>query len=111
MPVLHAVALAATWSASFVGVVYAAATGDDAGLWANVAVNGAAVGALGYVAKRFADGSLVAQPIAEVLANDARREQTLLRSIDALATLVHEAEKREDVIRELLIARHRNGDP
>lgn len=64
--------------------------------WAQLGGVTVAMGALAYVAKRFADGSIVARPVNEVLDANAKRE-------DQYKAMLEDANKREDGYRSLLL--------
>lgn len=85
--------------------ILAATTSTDFGPWAQVGGTATAVGALAYVAKLLADGKLVAQPIAEVLAAGERRERDLADLVDKHKVLALESHEREKALRDVLIDR------
>lgn len=64
--------------------------------WAQLGGVTVAMGALAYVAKRFADGSIVARPVNEVLDANAKRE-------DQYKAMLEDANAREDGYRSLLL--------
>lgn len=109
----HAAAAIGTAVAGSVGsmgtAILAATGGADFGPWAQVGGTATAVGALAYVAKLLADGRLVAQPIAEVLAAGERRERDLAGLVDKHAVLARESHEREIALRDVLLDRRGGG--
>lgn len=77
-------------------------TGGAAAPWVQLGGIAASMSALAYVAKRFADGSIVARPVADMQDASARREERF-------AELLEDANQREDAHRALLMAKRMEG--
>lgn len=74
-----------------------AASGEVVGPWVSGGGSFAAVGGLAYLAKKFANGELVAANTGMLIQQGAAREERVLG-------LVEDAKSREDALRALLIA-------
>jgi hypothetical protein len=74
-----------------------AASGEVVGPWVSGGGSFAAVGGLAYLAKKFANGELVAANTGLLIQQGAAREERLLRLED-------DAHDREDALRALLLA-------
>lgn len=83
---------------AFISVVAQVTTDATANpsTWAQLGGVTVAMGALAYVAKRFADGSIVARPVNEVLEANAQREAQY-------KAMLEDANAREDGYRSLLL--------
>jgi hypothetical protein len=75
---------------------------SDVGPWVQAGGITAAMAALGYIAKRFADGSIVSLQVSEIIHAGAKREE-------ALAEMVADARDREDAYRALLLSKGLHG--
>lgn len=74
-----------------------AASGEVVGPWVSGGGSFAAVGGLAYLAKKFANGELVAANTGLLIQQGAAREERLLR-------VEEQAKEREDAFRALLLA-------
>jgi hypothetical protein len=98
---LLAAATTVTGSAVIGAVTAAANAGTDAAPWVQGGSAVLAVAALGYIARMFADGKLVAR-------NSAANEAALMQVANSLSELVLQSQKREDRLYDL-ISRHESG--
>ena len=83
--------------------------GSDVGPWVQFGGITAAMAALGYIAKRFADGSIVSLPVSQIIHAGAQREETLVALIAEIREHAKEhladAHDREDALRALLLSK------